>query len=1027
MKITRNPIVARCTLQGVVAVAVMFLMGPPAQADSVELSKLVAFDGRSFDEYGFSVAISGDTVVVGARNSGDTSVGNDPEDDGPGAAYVYVRDDGGTPLDPNDDTFVLQAKLTVDDGDLGDQFGTSVAISGQTIVVGSPFGDGFKGAAYVFVRVGSTWSQQAKLVAGDGVVSDIFGEAIAIDGDTVVVGARGNDDAGLNAGAAYVFTRSGSSWSEQAMLTASDAAASDRFGLSVAVSIDTVVVGSPFDDNAAISSGSAYIFHRTGTTWSEQAKLTADDAARADNFGASVDIDDDTIAIGAPQDDDHGSTSGSAYVFTRDGGGTWSQQQKLTAADGASLDRFGVVAIDGDLLIVGSRHLRESEFVSGTAYLFARTGSHWKQRTKLEGTDNTTAALFASAVAISGNSVVAGSPQDNFLGDRSGVAHVFDVDAAGVTQTESVKLSSPAPNASFGNYLDLNANGTVAAVGALGEEDLGFSNAGAVHVFRFDGTDWVVEARLAPMMVDVAANNTFGEAVAIAGDALLVGATGVDGQGAAYVFRFDGTNWSQDAKLVPAVIAPGDEFGQSLDLSDDGTVAVIGSNADVMGESNAGAAYVFRFNGSVWTEEAILVSTDPDPFDDFGFGIALSADGNTVVIGSQNDDTVAPSAGAAHVFRFNGATWDHEAKLLSPTPQFGQSFGNGTTISGDGNLAVVSSTNEAAHVFRFDGATWNLEATLAVEDSSGEAVSVSADGSLLVVGAVQNGPGVAFVFRFDGTQWFQEVKFVPLDADLNVFFGLGVALAADGETALIGDANESGGGAAYVFDVLEYVVSTPTGTDVVVAPADTSTGEVVATLTFDSVTDAGATTVTTDDTGPGLPSGFQLGSPGTYYDISTTATFNGAIEICIDYSGVSYDSEAELKLLHFESGAWVDATTSLDTVNDIICGDVTSLSPFAIVNTETAADPVVLLLDLVDTVSELNIQHGIENSLDSKLDRAIEALVDVSMGNNGSAINVMQAFINAVEAQSGNQIPTSDATMLTDFAADLIAVLSLAG
>ncbi len=201
----------------------------------------------------------------------------------------------------------------------------------------------------------------------------------------------------------------------------------------------------------------------------------------------------------------------------------------------------------------------------------------------------------------------------------------------------------------------------------------------------------------------------------------------------------------------------------------------------------------------------------------------------------------------------------------------------------------------------------------------------------------------------------------------------------------------------------------------------------MATLTFDSVTDAGTTTVTTDDTGPGLPSGFQLGSPGTYYDISTSATFGGSIEICIDYSGVSYDSEAELKLLHFESGAWVDATTSLDTVNDIICGDVTSLSPFAIVNTENAADPVVLLLDLVDTVSELNIQHGIQNSLDSKLDRAVDALVDAGMGNNGSAINVMEAFVNAVEAQSGNQIPESDATALIDFAQNIIAVLTLTG
>ncbi len=1008
-------------IRGGVAGAVALLVAAlPAGAQSVELSKLTAFDGRYLEWFGYAVAISGDTAVIGAPNSGHTGDLSLPEpfdfEDGFGAAYVYVRDDSGSPEDPTDDTWVIQAKLTADDAAAGDHFGTSVAIAGETIVVGAPGTENFQpGAAYVFVRTGSTWTQQPPLMASDGVGFTSFGKAVAIDGNTVVVGAVRDAGVAVNAGAAYVFTHSGSTWTEEKKLTASDGAANDFFGESVTVSTDTIVVG---------SRDFVYVYELDGTTWTET-KLTAADMSTGDGFGRAVVIEDDTIVVGAEFDDDKGSNSGSAYVFTRDGSGTWSQQQKLTASDGASNDRFGRVALDGNLLVVGAW---AKSATTGAVYVFERFGGHWSQRSKLTGSNPIGFPRFGWTVGVSNNAVAVGAFQDGLIGPEGGVAYMFDVDPAAVTQTESVKLSSPASTASFGAYLDLNANGTVAAVGALGEEDLGFSNAGAVHVFRFDGTDWVAEARLAPMMEDVAANNTFGEAVAIAGDALLVGATGVDGQGAAYVFRFDGTNWSQDAKLVPAVIAPGDEFGQSLDLSDDGTVAVIGSNADVMGESNAGAAYVFRFNGSVWTEEAILVSTDPDPFDDFGFGIALSADGNTVVIGSQNDDTVAPSAGAAHVFRFNGATWDHEAKLLSPTPQFGQSFGNGTAISGDGNLAVISDVNDTVHVFRFDGATWNLEATLTAEDSTGEAVSVSADGSVLVVGAESNAPaGAAFVFRFDGTQWFQEVKLVPLDADLNARFGLGVAIAADGETALIGARQDQTGGSAYVFDVLEYVVLTPAGNDVVVAPADTSTGEAVATLTFDSVTDAGATTVTTDDTGPGLPSGFQVGSPGTYYDISTTATFSGTVEICIDYSGVNYDSEAELKLLHFESGAWVDATTSLDTVNDIICGEVTSLSPFAIVNTETAADPVVLLLDLVDTVSELNIQHGIENSLDSKLDRAIEALVDVSMGNNGSAINVMEAFINAVEAQSGNQIPTSDATMLTDFAADLIAVLSLAG
>ncbi len=167
-------------------------------------------------------------------------------------------------------------KLTASDAAAGDVFGFSVALSGDTALVGAVGDDdagSFSGSAYVFVRSGTSWIQQAKLTASDAASNDIFGGSVALIGDTALVGAAGDDDAGSVSGSAYVFVRSGTTWTEQAKLTASDAAAGDRFGIAVALNGSTALVVAPNDDDAAFSSGSAYVFVRSGTTWSQQAKL----------------------------------------------------------------------------------------------------------------------------------------------------------------------------------------------------------------------------------------------------------------------------------------------------------------------------------------------------------------------------------------------------------------------------------------------------------------------------------------------------------------------------------------------------------------------------------------------------------------------------------------------------------------------------------------------------------------------------------------------------------------------------------
>ena len=174
----------------------------------------------------------------------------------------------------------------------------------------------------MYVRSNGVWSEQAKLTASDGVADDLFGHSVSIDGDTAVIGAFRDDDNGSNSGSAYVYVRSDGVWSEQAKLTASDGAQDDSFGYSVSIDGDTVVVGAMDDDNGS-GSGSAYVYVRSNGVWSEQQKLTASDGATGDYFGYSVSIDGDAVIIGASGDEDNGNASGSAYVFVRSNG-VWS-------------------------------------------------------------------------------------------------------------------------------------------------------------------------------------------------------------------------------------------------------------------------------------------------------------------------------------------------------------------------------------------------------------------------------------------------------------------------------------------------------------------------------------------------------------------------------------------------------------------------------------------------------------------------------------------------------------------------------
>ncbi len=346
----------------------------------IEQAKLTASDGAASDLFGVSVAINGDTVVVGAHFD---DVGANTNQ---GSAYVFVKPAGGWAGALNQ-----SAKLTASDGAAGDRFGLGVAISGDTIVTGAFFDDiGInpnQGSTYVFVKPGGGWAgaltESAKLTASDGAASDLFGVSVAITSDTVVVGAWGDDNL---RGSAYVFIKPGGGWAgvltESAKLTASDGAVGDQFGGSVATSSDTVAVGANLDDiGANPNQGSAYVFVEPAGGWAgaltESATLTASDGAAGDGFGFPVAISDETVMVGANGDDIGANTNqGSAYVFVKpDGGwaGALTESTKLTASDGAAGDGFGAsMALSGDAVVVGAPvDDIGANLNQGSAYVFA--------------------------------------------------------------------------------------------------------------------------------------------------------------------------------------------------------------------------------------------------------------------------------------------------------------------------------------------------------------------------------------------------------------------------------------------------------------------------------------------------------------------------------------------------------------------------------------------------------------------------------------------------------------------------------
>jgi hypothetical protein len=360
-------------------------------------------------------------------------------------------------------------KLHALDGAAEDLFGSSISLDGDTLLIGAYYDDdkgSNSGSVYVFIRNGTTWTPQKKLLAPDGQAGDAFGYSVSLYGDTALIGAVGDDG---SMGSVYVFTRTLGRWELEQKLFSSGGAPQDHFGYSVSLDGDTALIGAP----DAGTQGSAYLFTRVGTFWDEKTKLLALDGAVKDSFGNSVSLSGDTALIGAYQDDDNGVDSGSAYVFTRIEE-TWPQQAKLLAADGDTNDYFGkAVSLTGNTAIIGAPGNDDNGVDSGSVYVFIRTDTNWTQQQKLLASGNS--GSFGSSLSNDGDYALIGAPQ-------SESAYIFL--RTGTTWSEETKIVASDGGGSFISFgQSVSVSGEIAAIGAPWDDDIGL-HSGSAYMFR---------------------------------------------------------------------------------------------------------------------------------------------------------------------------------------------------------------------------------------------------------------------------------------------------------------------------------------------------------------------------------------------------------------------------------------------------------------------------------------------------------------------------------------------------------------
>ncbi|MCF8307023.1 MAG: IPT/TIG domain-containing protein [Ignavibacteriales bacterium] len=767
-----------------------------------EVQKVLASDAQAGDNFGAAISVFGNTAIVGAPyENGDV-----------GAAYLYLRNQN------TENEWTQVKKLTASSPQLAAYFGNSVHISGDFAVVGSPYedaGGNNTGAAYLYYRNQggvNNWGEVKKITASDAQADDNLGASVSLSGDYLIVSADGEDTFGSNSGAAYLYYRNqggDNNWGEVKKITAFDAQSNANFGISVSLSGEYAVVGAFRESSGGNQAGAAYLFYRNEggvNNWGQIKKLAASDAQSGDLFGRSVSITGEYAVIGALGEAAGGSYAGAAYLYSRHKGGVnnWGEVKKITASDAQGNDYFGgSVSISGDYIVVGASGEDGTIFDNGAAYIYYRnTGGseNWGEILKITASDVQWADKFGSAVSISGDYVIVGSPEHDAGGSNAGAAYIFVNQALPVVYPS---ISSVSPNSGSSN------GGTEVTISGTSFGDLQgavlFGGIPAVNFTNWSDAQIICKAPAGNTgMIDIIVETSGGLR-----DTLVNGFN--------YIDTTAGYQFQEIQKLSASNAMPGDGFGSSVSIS--GNNAIFGDPYDDDGGSFVGTAYVFsRSSGrdNNWTEQKILIASNEQPGALFGYSVSLS--GDYAVVGAPYENAGSAGAGAVYLFYRNQGgenNWGEVKKLTASTPGEGANFGLSVFISGD--YLIVGAPHEDAGVidagasylfYRNQGGenNWGEVEKMTASDLQGDhnfGVSVAISGDYAIVGAEGNfniNGGAYIFYRNQGGEnnWGEVKKITASDAQLRDYFGHSVSLS--GYYAVIGAIGKSfNSGAAYIF------------------------------------------------------------------------------------------------------------------------------------------------------------------------------------------------------------------------------------
>ena len=794
-------------------------------------SVFLASDGLAADQFHETAVNDLGMVLVGAPGDHTGSLTNN------GSVYLYRPNAAGTAY--------TSVQLTASDAASHDGFGNAVALNNSGVAVVA--GGGRLGAVYVFRPDGKGGMFEAKLVSSDLAGGGNFGGSISVNSNGVIaVGASTGNGLDIRTGSAYIYEPDGYGGYTETVLFAADGLPNDGFGSSVTVHDSGVVlVGASNGEGAEADTGAVYVYTPDGAGGYTEAKLIASEGNSFDLFGHSVDVNaSGVIVVGAYGDDDFGApNSGSAYVFTPDGVGGYTEV-KLTALDRFDWDMFGhdVAINDSGVIVVGAHGNDDQGSASGAAYVYVPDGlggyTVYKLTAPLRpGIDN----QFGHSVDINDDGVVTvgalngtGRQADtgmvySFVPNADGDYVGFDgivyngvpADGSGTNPDHDVVPVPTWFKASDGETSDLfhetavNDLGMV-LIGAPGDHTDGLTNNGSVYLYRPNAAGTAYSS-IQLTASDAAHHDGFGNAVALNNSGVAVVAGG-GRLGAVYVFRPDGKGGMFEAKLVSSDLAGGGNFGVSVSVNSAGVI-VAGASTGTGLEASTGSVYVYAPDGYGGYKETVLFASDGLPGDGFGNSVTVH-DNSVVVVGATNGDGAAVNTGAVYVYTPDGAGGYSEAKLTASEGNVSDFFGFTSDVNASGVVVVGAYGDDdngnpnagSAYIYTPDGAGGYTEVKLVSLDRDdwdmfGYDVAIN-DSGVVVVGAYGNddngsATGSAYVYEPDGSGGYTSHKLTaPLWARIGDSFGHSVDINNDGVVtigALNGDGRKTDSGSVFSY------------------------------------------------------------------------------------------------------------------------------------------------------------------------------------------------------------------------------------